>query len=102
MKTTTTVIYFKKKAHMKINLIHNIFKWMFVYHKNYASLELTFLKELMLVKQVHQKSMIFVTFFLNYSLKFEPNVCNRCHDLLMMSMNLSGIAIKNSDYYLLN
>ena len=39
--------------------------------------------------------------FLNYSLKFQPNVCNRCHDLLMMSMNLSGIAIlkiKGSDY----
>ena len=24
-----------------------------------------------------------------------PNVCNRCHDLLMMSMNLSHIAILN-------
>ena len=22
-------------------------------------------------------------------IKFQPNVCNRCHDLLMMSMNLS-------------
>ena len=31
-------------------------------------------------------------YFLNYSFKFQPNVCNRCHDLLM-SMNLSGIAI---------
>ena len=33
--------------------------------------------------------------------KFQPNVCNRCHDLLMMSMNLSDIAIlsiKNADY----
>ena len=27
--------------------------------------------------------------------KFQPNVCNRCHDLLMMSMNLSSIAILN-------
>ena len=33
--------------------------------------------------------------FLNYSFKFQPNVCNRCHDLLMMSMNLSNIAILN-------
>ena len=24
-------------------------------------------------------------YFLNYSSKFQPNVCNRCHDLLMMS-----------------
>ena len=33
--------------------------------------------------------------------KFQPNVCNRCHDLLMMSINLSDTAIlniKGSDY----
>ena len=39
--------------------------------------------------------------FLNFSFKFQPNVCNICHDLLMMSMNLTTIAvlnIKNSDY----
>ena len=39
-------------------------------------------------------------YFLNYSFKFQPNVCNRCHNLLM-SMNLSDIAIlniKGSDY----
>ena len=33
--------------------------------------------------------------FLNYSFKFQPNVCNRCHSLLMMSLNLSDIAILN-------
>ena len=40
-------------------------------------------------------------YFSNYSFKFQPNVCNRCHDLLMMSINLSDIAIlniKSSDY----
>ena len=40
-------------------------------------------------------------YFLIYSFKFQPNFCNRCHDLLMMSMNLSDIAIlniKGSDY----
>ena len=40
-------------------------------------------------------------YFLNYSFKFQPNVCNRCHDLLIMSVNLSDIAIlniKGSDY----
>ena len=31
--------------------------------------------------------------FLNYSFKFQTNVCNRCHNLLMMSMNLRDIAI---------
>ena len=33
--------------------------------------------------------------FLNYSFKFQPNVSNRCDDFLMMSLNLSDIAILN-------
>ena len=40
-------------------------------------------------------------YFLNYIFKFQPNVCNGCHDLLMMSVNLSDIPILNikvSDY----
>ena len=32
-------------------------------------------------------------YFLNYNFKFQPNVCCRCHHLLMMSINLSDIAI---------
>ena len=41
-------------------------------------------------------------YFLNKDFKFEPNVCNSWHDLLMMSMNLSDTAIlniKGSDYH---
>ena len=41
-------------------------------------------------------------YFLNYNFTFQPNVCNRCHDLLMMSISVSDIAIlniKGSDYY---
>ena len=33
--------------------------------------------------------------------KFQPNACNGCHNLLMMSVNISDIAIlnlKGSDY----
>ena len=39
--------------------------------------------------------------FLNYSFKFQPNVCNRCHGLLMMFVSLIDTAILNingSDY----
>ena len=42
-----------------------------------------------------------LVFFLSEGFKFQPNVCNRCHDLLKMSMNLSVIAslnIKVSDH----
>ena len=44
-------------------------------------------------------------YFLNFSFKFQPNVCSRCYDLLMMSVNLSGIVIlniKGSDYRCIN
>ena len=40
-------------------------------------------------------------YFLNFSFKFQPNFYKKCHDLLMMSINLNIIAISNiqsSDY----
>ena len=59
-------------------------------------MELTFPKELMLIKQGNRKRTIFVILvFLNKGFKFKPNVCSRCHDVLMMSMNLSDIEILN-------
>ena len=40
-------------------------------------------------------------FFLDKGFKFQPNVCDGYHDLLMMSMNLSDIGILNikDSYY---
>ena len=51
----------------------------------------------MLIKPANQYSEVFVTIrnFFYKDFKFQPNVCNGCHDLLMMSMNLSDIAILN-------
>ena len=61
-------------------------------------IEFTFLKELKLIRQANERVryLSLLIFF-----KFQPNVCNRCHDLLMMSMNFSDIAILNikSDDY---
>ena len=40
-------------------------------------------------------------YYLNYSFKLQPNVCDRCHGLPMMPINLSDTAIlniKGSDY----
>ena len=34
-------------------------------------------------------------YFLNKGFKFQWNVCNRCHDLFVMSMNFSDIFIFN-------
>ena len=40
-------------------------------------------------------------YFLNYSFKYQPNICNRCHVLLMTFMILSNITVLNikSSYY---
>ena len=53
--------------------------------------ELTFLKVLISVRQVHQKSVC----FLDKEFTFQPDVCNACHEVLMMSMNLSDIAFES-------
>ena len=60
-------------------------------------MELTFLKELMSIKQVNQKNVMFVTivFFLDKGFKFQTYVCSGCHDLLIISTNLDDIAILN-------
>ena len=45
--------------------------------------------------------MMFVITGISYSFKFQPNVCNRYYDSLMMPVNFSDIAIlniKGSDY----
>ena len=68
-----------------------------VFNNCYIITELTCQKELVLIKTSESKECGICHYwhFLNFSFKFQTNVCNRCHDLLMMSMNLSDIAILN-------
>ena len=58
-------------------------------------IELTLVKELMLIKQTHQKSAIFATIGTAQikGLSFESYVSNGCHDVLMASMNVRDIGI---------
>ena len=64
-------------------------------------LELTFLKELLLIKQANQSTVMLDTvgiqFQLNtkFGIKFQTYACNSCHDLLMMFINFDDIAILN-------
>ena len=40
-------------------------------------------------------------FFFNHGFKFQDSICNGCHDLTMLSVNITNIAIitvKNVDY----
>ena len=60
-----------------------------------------FLKVLMLIKQAILKSVLFVLklfvlhLVLDKGFKFQPALCNGCHNLLMMYMDLNSIAILN-------
>ena len=48
-----------------------------------------------------KKCMICHYWFFNHGLKFQDSVCNSCHDLKMLSVNVSDITIiiiKNVDY----
>ena len=57
---------------------------------------MTLLKELILKKQVHLKSLILVTIgIFRYRFKFQHDICNGGHGLLMMSVNPNNIAILN-------
>ena len=51
--------------------------------------ELIFQKGLMLIKQIYQKNVSFVTigFFKDISFKYEPYLCNGCHDLMQNAMS---------------
>ena len=54
-----------------------------------------FQKELMQIKQVHQKNFEFCHywFFKDIGFKFEEHIFNRCRDLLTMAYSLKNIAI---------
>ena len=55
--------------------MHSTFKWIFVYCKSYISIRLMFLKELMLIKQVHQKSETFVAAGISKIVVWNFNKC---------------------------
>ena len=58
-------------------------------------IELAFLKELILIKQVHQKCDIcHYWYFLDEGFRFQPHVCNGCHDVLMMSTTLITLLLQ--------
>ena len=57
-------------------------------------IELTFLKELMLIRQAIT-DICHCWYFLDKGFKFQPHVYNCGPDVLMMSMNLSNIVILN-------
>ena len=70
---------------------------MFVYYKCYISICIDFYERIDVNKTSTSKEcdICHYWYFLNKGFKFQSNVCNRCHDLLMMFVNLRDIAILN-------
>ena len=63
--------------------------------------ELTSLKELILIKEVRQENMTFVTIgiFQIKGFKFQHYACNGCNDVLIMSIkNITILSINDADY----
>ena len=64
--------------------------------------ELIFQKELTLIKQMHQKNVIFVTTrFLKILVLSMNYLCNGCHDLMQKAISFNDVAIvyvKGSGY----
>ena len=60
-------------------------------------IELTLLKVLMLIRQVYQKSILFVIIgiFLGKGFRFQPAVCNGFHNVLMVFIDFNIIPILN-------
>ena len=57
-------------------------------------MELIFQKELMLIKQAHQKNDIYhYWYFKDIGFKYEPYLCNGCHDLMQKAMSFNDAAI---------
>ena len=85
------MIMMKKKLKSLLELCNMVFIFRSFFHENKKYYILT---ELMLIRQVRQKCVIFVIIgILQRKFKFHLNVCN---DVLMMSTNLSNIAISKN------
>ena len=66
-------------------------------------IEVIFHKELMLIKQNVSKEcdICYYWYLLDKSIKYEPYLCNGCHDIMEKAMNFNDVAIvfiKGSDY----
>ena len=72
-------------------------------YKCYNIIVLIFQKKLILIKQIHQNSAIICPYwyFFDKCFKYEPYLCNGCHNLMHKATNFNDVAIvsvKLNDY----
>ena len=94
---------FLGKGFIKINPIHNILnKCLYIISATFDRIDISGGIDFNITSPSKECDICHCWHFLNFSFKFQPNVCcDRCYDLLMTSINFSDIAIlniKGSDY----
>ena len=89
----TTLIRFSKKVRIKINECLYIIK-------RFDGIDVSEGIDINKTSPSKECDICHYLYFLNYCFKFQINVWNRCHDLLMMSMNLSDIVSKYWRFWL--
>ena len=67
-------------------------QWLQATYKCWNTIELIFQKELMLIKRVYQR-IFHYWYFKDIGFKFEPYLCNECHDLTQKAMTFIDVAI---------
>ena len=100
MLTVVTAAFYENKKNVSTNFFRRLFIQVIkmLYYDRIAVSEGIDVNKTSASKEC---DIYYYWYFLNYSFKFQPNTCLRCHDLLIMSMNLRDIAvlnIKGSDY----
>ena len=96
MKITSTI--FLEKGLYEDKSYTYFLKWMFVYHKCQLYFDRIEVSEGIDVNKTSEPKVCDIChywYFLNVDLKFQLTVCNGCHNLLMMLINLCNIAILN-------
>ena len=86
IKINATIIFFLEKGSYKDRCVMDVYILKMLYHDRINASGGIDVNKTSASKECH---ICYYWYFLNYSFKFQPNVC---HDLLMMSLNLSDIA----------
>ena len=64
-------------------------------------IRLKYMKELMLIKAMSHANVLFVIIitFLKYYFRFEPKICDGCHNLMQNAISFNNVAIASVNGY---
>ena len=81
-----------------VNMIHKLFRWIFVWVIKMLQYDRIVVPEGFDINKSNKSKKCSIShcwYFKDIGYKFQPYVCNGCHDILMMTYELKNIAILN-------